>query len=109
MGRDRLRQDAGVRGRGTSFARREYPESARETACSSGALPMTTPAARPSARFTYIDALRGLAALWVAGHHFYPGVSNHYQTQPFSVPCATLMFHGGRGVDVFFVLSGFVI
>jgi peptidoglycan/LPS O-acetylase OafA/YrhL len=64
---------------------------------------------KPSLRFTYVDALRGLAALWVVGHHFYPGVSNDYHSQPFVEPIPTLMLYGARGVDVFFVLSGFVI
>ena len=52
---------------------------------------------KPASRFTYIDALRGLAALWVAGHHFYPGISNHYQTQPFFEPFPTLMHYGNCG------------
>jgi peptidoglycan/LPS O-acetylase OafA/YrhL len=62
-----------------------------------------------SPRFTYVDALRGLAALWVVGHHFYAGVSNDYHSQPFVEPIPTVMRYGGSGVDVFFVLSGFVI
>jgi peptidoglycan/LPS O-acetylase OafA/YrhL len=70
---------------------------------------MTAPSPRPSPRFTYIDALRGLAAVWVAAHHFYPGVSNHYQDHPFPEPLPTIIHNGGAGVNVFFVLSGFVI
>jgi peptidoglycan/LPS O-acetylase OafA/YrhL len=69
---------------------------------------MSTQPSKP-VRFTFIDALRGLAALWVVGHHFYPGVSNFYQSQPFVEPFPTLLFHGGCGVDIFFVISGFVI
>src|SRR5436190_11512452 len=70
---------------------------------------MLTSPTRPPSRFTYVDALRGLAAFWVAGHHFYPGVSNHYQAPSFFEPLPTILFYGGCGVDVFFVLSGFVI
>ncbi len=67
------------------------------------------PTKSPAPRFTFVDALRGLAALWVACFHFYEGVSNHYQSKPFPEPFPTLLRLGDCGVDVFFVLSGFVI
>ena len=63
-----------------------------------------------SSRFTYIDALRGLAALAVAAYHFYhsTGLMGVYDT---SLPHAITapLARGYLGVQVFFVLSGFVI
>jgi peptidoglycan/LPS O-acetylase OafA/YrhL len=63
-----------------------------------------------SARFTYIDALRGLAALAVAAYHFYhsTGLTSVYDA---SLPrfITAALARGFLGVQVFFVLSGFVI
>lgn len=52
-------------------------------------------------RFELIDGLRGVAAMMVVVYHF----------QPENVPQSVQMFleQGRLGVDVFFVLSGFVI
>jgi peptidoglycan/LPS O-acetylase OafA/YrhL len=61
-------------------------------------------------RFVFIDALRGIAALAVVFHHFYTGTE--YQaglSQIFPRPLTFLFEHGSRGVQVFFVISGFVI
>lgn len=60
-----------------------------------------------SRRFTFVDALRGVAALWVASYHFYGGVSSGRQVFP--EPFHWLFRHGNCGVEVFFVISGFVI
>ena len=69
-------------------------------------------AARASERMVFIDGLRGLAALAVMlMHFFHPGVS------PLHAPLAQIMpnalqwmlLQGHLGVQVFFVLSGFVI
>ena len=63
-----------------------------------------------SSRFTYIDALRGLAALAVAAYHFYhsAGLMAVYDA---SLPrfITAALARGYLGVQVFFVLSGFVI
>ena len=58
-------------------------------------------------RLRYIDALRGIAASWVMFYHFY----NHVKGPHERVPHALHIFleHGWLGVDIFFVLSGFVI
>lgn len=48
------------------------------------------------------DAIRGVAALLVAAHHFGSGL-------PLPEPLASIARHGWLGVDAFFVLSGFVI
>ena len=39
-----------------------------------------------SPRFTFIDALRGIAALWVATFHFYGGVSEGFLRHTFPQP-----------------------
>jgi len=63
-------------------------------------------------RFTFIDALRGLAALGVAAYHIdranygpLPGAASPI------IPAAlnTVLHHGWMGVQIFFVISGFVI
>lgn len=61
-------------------------------------------------RFAFIDALRGLAALGVASYHIY-----RYGPLPRSASAVApkllgvVMRHGWMGVQVFFVISGFVI
>jgi peptidoglycan/LPS O-acetylase OafA/YrhL len=63
-----------------------------------------------STRFAYIDALRGLAALCVACYHI-----TRYGPLPEpasrAIPQALMAWfeHGWMGVQVFFVISGFVI
>jgi peptidoglycan/LPS O-acetylase OafA/YrhL len=63
-----------------------------------------------SERFVFIDGLRGFAALAVLGFHFYLGGPLHSALQS-TVPgiVDVLLSHGYLGVEVFFVLSGFVI
>ncbi len=49
----------------------------------------------------YVDGLRGLAVLGVIGSHTLAGISN---------PIALDAVHiGARGVDLFFVISGFCL
>ena len=56
-------------------------------------------------RFSFIDALRGLAAMAVVLFHAVEG--NHIQSLPAWL--RAIVAHGDLGVAVFFVLSGFVI
>jgi peptidoglycan/LPS O-acetylase OafA/YrhL len=61
-------------------------------------------------RFTFIDGLRGLACLGVFAFHLYTlgsfhGVLLRYVPSPVEF----LIAHGNLGVQIFFVLSGFVI
>ncbi|HEX3867599.1 MAG TPA: acyltransferase, partial [Gemmatimonadaceae bacterium] len=59
-------------------------------------------------RFRTIDGLRGIAAVGVAVFHFTISVD---RAAPNWLPSwlGAIMRHGGYGVDVFFVISGFVI
>ncbi len=85
----------------------------------SGNRSSSSPSAQPTAlevvkcggeRFAFIDALRGLAALGVAAYHIY-----HYGPLPKAAETITPGFldatlrHGWMGVQIFFVISGFVI
>lgn len=57
-------------------------------------------------RFTELDALRGLAALAVVCLHYtstFDTIFPHHETLPISFP------YGGLGVQLFFLISGFVI
>src|SRR5688500_3864296 len=61
-------------------------------------------------RFIFIDGLRGIAALWVALFHLYSGGPNApvlASLTPGILDAA--LRHGYLGVEVFFVISGFVI
>lgn len=49
-----------------------------------------------------LTGLRGIAALYVVGYHFLQG-------RPGGTPLNTLVQHGYLAVDLFFVLSGFVL
>jgi peptidoglycan/LPS O-acetylase OafA/YrhL len=62
----------------------------------------------PEGRMALVDALRGLAALWVAAYHFYNAISERGQLSWFE-PLKRVLEVGDLGVMVFFVLSGFVI
>jgi peptidoglycan/LPS O-acetylase OafA/YrhL len=60
----------------------------------------------PSRRNTNLDALRGIAILMVLGRHAGMAVDNLHATNSFTF--ATMRV-GWAGVDLFFVLSGFLI
>ncbi len=67
------------------------------------------PPPRPQQRFTFVDALRGIASLSVVLYHAAEG--RHINGLLALLPSwvATVLKQGGLGVAVFFVLSGFVI
>ena len=58
-------------------------------------------------RFFLVDALRGVAALWVVLFHASMHVENFYAVLPAWLRSGLLLGH--NGVPIFFVLSGFVI
>ncbi len=72
-----------------------------------GALPKAE--VSPRGRFLLVDALRGIAALWVVLFHAHEGL--HLTELVAKLPrWSTLVFEAGwMGVPIFFVLSGFVI
>jgi peptidoglycan/LPS O-acetylase OafA/YrhL len=61
----------------------------------------------PTLRIAELDALRGIAAMAVILFHFTSGIAKnwtfHLYDPPFEFP------YGGTGVDLFFMISGFVI
>jgi peptidoglycan/LPS O-acetylase OafA/YrhL len=66
-------------------------------------------AVAPSARYAFVDALRGIAAAWVVVFHGYnknlAPMTGYHLPQPFDA-----IFNAGYlGVYIFFVISGFVI
>jgi len=70
------------------------------------------PASRPRERFVFIDGLRGIAALYVAVFHFWllaDGLSGGAVSGVTPGALTLLLMHGDLGVDIFFVISGFVI
>ncbi len=67
-----------------------------------------TPAA-PRPRYVLIDALRGIAACMVMLYHFCQGDLRPGLTRVFGATVLEGVVHGWLGVQVFFILSGFVI
>ncbi len=67
---------------------------------------MPTPGRRVRAHIPALDGLRGLAILLVVFHHAWFGL--HSATVP-DVVVQRLAYFGWAGVDLFFVLSGFLI
>src|SRR6266545_6574103 len=57
-------------------------------------------------RIPALDGIRGFAVLWVMLHHFLAGATHH---NPVLNGAFWFAAHGYWGVDVFFVLSGFLI
>jgi len=64
------------------------------------AVPSLTPAYPKTAYSVKLEALRGLAALMVVGHHVFPTASYPWMHVP---------FNGRAAVSLFFVLSGYVL
>ncbi len=65
-------------------------------------------APRTAGRLTAIDGLRAVAAMWVLLHHFHGAIAGDRQGLWWA-PIEVLFEHGWAGVQIFFVLSGFVI
>ncbi|MDQ8163090.1 MAG: acyltransferase [Gemmatimonadota bacterium] len=61
-----------------------------------------------SGRLLFVDGLRGVAALMVVAFHFHENIAPAVQAWLPSL-ATQLFLHGNLGVEVFFVLSGFVI
>ncbi|MFL5637927.1 MAG: acyltransferase family protein [Gemmatimonadaceae bacterium] len=59
-------------------------------------------------RFSFLDGLRGVAAMMVVVFHLYGNIAPAVQAW-FPALLATVCLNGLFGVDIFFVLSGFVI
>jgi peptidoglycan/LPS O-acetylase OafA/YrhL len=59
----------------------------------------------PPRRYEEIDVLRGFAALWVVLSHYFPHWNEHLGSAPVIVPNPW----GFHAVELFFVISGFVI
>lgn len=76
------------------------PPFARQTS----ATPAATPAAAPGARLGWLDALRGIAALIVALHHF-----DVLRMLPFGGMVWRNFDMGLFGVMLFFIVSGYII
>jgi len=62
--------------------------------------------ARPG-RIAAIDSMRGVASLMVAGHHFNGALASDLAWTP--AMARAIMHEGALGVQIFFVLSGYVI
>lgn len=65
------------------------------------------PVPQPQSRLIVLDLLRLLAVLLVMGHHFTPAPEE--LSMWLYLPFYWLGNHGGVGVDLFFVLSGFLV
>src|SRR5262249_43389936 len=60
-------------------------------------------------RFVMVDALRGIAALWVVIFHAYEGHHVPHLMEWMPPLVSGVIANGNLGVAIFFVLSGFVI
>lgn len=73
-------------------------------------LPNTLSPPIPKLHFSFIDALRGLAALWVVLFHAHLGDRLAHLSAILSTAVVAIVFEqGGLGVPIFFTLSGFVM
>lgn len=64
----------------------------------------------PNTRYVFVDALRGIAALAVVSHHLLHNTILEVTLRKIIPGIFLWLFvHGAQGVEVFFVISGFVI
>jgi len=63
----------------------------------------------PKGRFVFIDGLRAIAALLVMNHHFFFSELQAPLESIFPSVVKTMLSYGVDGVQIFFVISGFVI
>jgi peptidoglycan/LPS O-acetylase OafA/YrhL len=68
-----------------------------------------TEAGSPAPRFRFLDAMRGIAAMWVVIFHILAGHQIDLLAAVLPAPVVAFMSHGHLGVPIFFVISGFVI
>lgn len=68
-----------------------------------------TPARSGAVRFHFLDAMRGVAALWVVLYHMLEGHHLSALETVLPRPLLALLAYGYLGVPIFFVISGFVI
>lgn len=73
-----------------------------------GEHPTPGSAPRPG-RLLFLDSLRGVAALWVTLEHIYNALRSESRPQLVPEPLHSFLVEGEHGVEIFFVLSGFVI
>ncbi|HID85526.1 MAG TPA: acyltransferase [Anaerolineales bacterium] len=69
---------------------------------------LTTPRPAPLRRIPALDGVRGVAILMVVAYH-YVAIPIHQSPSPLLQWLRHLLSRGGTGVDLFFVLSGFLI
>jgi len=62
-----------------------------------------------SVEITPLTSIRGVAALWVVAFHLFKNLSNHGIALTAGTPVWRALSAGQFGVDIFFVLSGFII
>jgi exopolysaccharide production protein ExoZ len=72
---------------------------------------MTTSIQAPKARNHFLDALRGVAALLVLATHLQSSIVGFYPSGWLAAhpAAARVLEHGAIGVDVFFLISGFIV
>ena len=66
------------------------------------------PASAGTPRFLFIDGMRGVASMMVVFYHLYENIEPSIESWA-PAWIGTVLSHGNLGVEIFFVLSGFVI
>jgi peptidoglycan/LPS O-acetylase OafA/YrhL len=71
------------------------------------AAPRVSPSAHADTRIPALDGLRAIASLTVVFYHFFPHIARDWTSRFWALQ--SLPRHGDEGVNLFFVLSGFLI